>query len=183
MSPFEKELRLIVKDELIKLLSKDSIALNEAVSAYAFKDIVSDNLLKLAAKAEKEKGYFTSSDLICDECQKLTKAMTILELMENKGLANKNSKMQYRISGNHTHVFDFLEDEFSEAKEVMDLIIKRDFKTVSVNTLNKGTRKVKSAKHARRILESLEREKFLKIMPDGGTVNGKRCQESWEVLQ
>ena len=184
MLSFEKEIRGIVKDELIKLLSKDSIALNEAIRAYASNDIISDNLLKIAARTERKKGYFVASDLICDECASITKAMTLLDAMEIKGITSKNSKMQYKISEHHASIFDFLDSESSDLTiKAKNWMIRKNHKTMSPSFLSKNLNTVKSSNDARQILESLESESFLKPIPNGSIVNGKYCREAWEVVK
>lgn len=71
--------------------------------------------------------------------------------------------------------------EYSTAQKVMQWITSKNLSLITVNTVNKGTRKVQSAKHAREILSLLEENNWLIPMPADTVVEGKPQKESWRV--
>lgn len=71
--------------------------------------------------------------------------------------------------------------EFITAQEVIQWIITRGFQVITVNQVNKGTRKVKSAQHTREILRLLEENGWLVALPSDTVVNGKAEREAWRI--
>lgn len=67
--------------------------------------------------------------------------------------------------------------EYITAKEVIQWIVSKGLQVVTVNQVNKGTRKVKSAQHTREILRLLEENGWLVALPSDTAAKG----ESWRV--
>jgi hypothetical protein len=71
--------------------------------------------------------------------------------------------------------------EFITAQEVIQWIMNRKWEAVTVNQVSKGSRKVKSAKHTREILQLLEENGWLVPLPNGTIINGKPQIEAWRI--
>jgi hypothetical protein len=71
--------------------------------------------------------------------------------------------------------------EYTTAQEVIQWIIAKGLATVTVNQVNKGTRKVKSAQHTREILRLLEENGWLVALLSDTVVNGKAEREAWRI--
>lgn len=71
--------------------------------------------------------------------------------------------------------------EYITAQEVIQWIMNRKWEAVTVNQVSKGSRKVKSAKHTREILQLLEENGWLVPLPNGTIINGKPQIEAWRI--
>jgi len=71
--------------------------------------------------------------------------------------------------------------EYVTAQEVIQWIIKKDIEVITVNQVNKGTRKVKSAQHTREILLLLQENGWLIPLPSDIIFKGDKVRESWRL--
>lgn len=71
--------------------------------------------------------------------------------------------------------------EYVTAQEVIQWIIAKGLGVITVNQVNKGTRKVKSAQHAREILRLLEENGWLVPLPSDTILNGEKAREAWRL--
>jgi hypothetical protein len=71
--------------------------------------------------------------------------------------------------------------EYVTAQEVIQWIISKGIDVVTVNQVNKGTRKVKSAQHARETLRLLEENGWLIPLPSEVILNGQKTREAWRI--
>ncbi len=71
--------------------------------------------------------------------------------------------------------------EYTTAQEVIQWIINKELQAITVNQVNKGTRKVKSAQHAREILRLLEDNGWLIALPSDTVINSKTEKEAWRI--
>lgn len=71
--------------------------------------------------------------------------------------------------------------EYVTAQEVIQWVIAKRLRTITVNQVNKGTRKVKNAQHARETLRLLEENGWLIPLPAETAMQFGRTREAWRV--